>query len=71
MEETNTYSYKLYYDATLLRDSAEHDEFYETEEEAIEEAREEAKNRKEMWETDGAWHQDDTYDNFDIVVEEG
>lgn len=64
------YSYKLYYGESLLRDSADLDDYYEDEEEAYEEAEIERDNRIEMWKLDGAWNAWDSVEEFDIVVEE-
>lgn len=64
------YYYKLYYGSTLLRDSSDLDDYYETEEEAYEEAEIERDDRIEQWKLDNAWNEWDSVELFDIVVEE-
>ena len=64
------YSYKVYYGSTMLHDSLDHDEYYDTEEEAREEARDYIKYKRNDWENDGAWTEDDSEDDFDIVIED-
>ena len=64
------YYYKLYYGSTLLRDSADFDEYFETEDEAQEEAETERDDRIEQWKSDDAWHSWDDVDDFDIYIEE-
>lgn len=69
MYEENYY-YKLYYGSTLLRDSSDFDDYFETEDEAMEEAIIERDSRIEMWKLDGAWQEWDSIEYFDIVIEE-
>ena len=64
------YYFKLYYGSTLLRDSSDFDEFFETEEDAFSEGELERDARIEQWTLDDAWHEYDSIDNFDIVVNE-
>lgn len=65
------YYYKVYYESTLLRDSSELDEFFETEEDAEEEARDFIEDRIEQWKSDMAWDEEyDDEDNFNIYIEE-
>lgn len=66
----NNYYYKLYYGSSLLRDSSDLDEYFETEDEATEEAEIERDNRIEMWKLDNAWNEYDSIKEFDIVIEE-
>lgn len=66
----NEYSYKLYYGSTLLTDSSTLDDYYETEEEAREEAEIEGENRIDQWKLDDAWHEWNSVEEFDIVIEE-
>ena len=63
------YYYELYYD-TLLRDSSEFGDYYETEEEAMEAAELERDSRIEMWQIEDAWHEWDSIENFDIEIKE-
>lgn len=63
------YYYELYYD-TLLRDSSEFGDLYETEEEAMEAAELERDGRIEMWQLEDAWHEWDSIENFDIEIKE-
>ena len=63
------YYYKLYYSSTLLRDSSDFDEYFEDEDEAMEEAETEKEDRIEQWKSDGGWNEDDDEDDFDIVID--
>lgn len=63
------YYYKLYYSSTLLRDSSDFDEYFEDEDEAMEEAETEKEDRIEQWKSDGGWNEDDSEDFFDIDIE--
>lgn len=63
------YYYKLYYSLTLLRDSSDFDEYFEDEDEAMEEAETEKEDRIEQWKSDGGWNEDDDEDDFDIVID--
>ena len=63
------YYYKLYYDSTLLRDSRGLDEYFETEDEAREEAESVKAVRIEQWKADDAWHEYDSEDQFDIFID--
>ena len=69
MENIVGYSWKLYYDATLLHEDYD---IHETEEDAKEAAEYEINERIEMWKLDGSWHPEngDSRDNFDIVIED-
>lgn len=69
MYEENYY-YKVYYGASLLHDSADLGDYYETEEEAREEAEEYIEDKIAQWKFDDAWHEWDHVDDFDIVIEE-
>lgn len=62
------YYYKLYYDSTLLRDSSELDDYFETEEEAEEEGKNAMESRIEQWKFDDAWNEKDDVRYFDVVV---
>lgn len=65
------YYYKVYYESTLLRDSSELDEFFETYEDAEEEAKDFIEDRIEQWKSDMAWDEEyDDEDNFNIYIEE-
>lgn len=65
------YSYKLYYGSELLRDSSEYNAYYETEDEAYEEAESERDYRIELWKIEDAWHENwDSVEDFDIEIEE-
>ena len=64
------YSYRLYYSGLLLRDSADIDDYYESEEDAYDEAEIERDNRIERWKLDGAWNAWDNIEAFDIKVDE-
>ena len=63
------YYYKLYYSSTLLRDSSDFDEYFEDEDEAMEEAESEQQDRIEQWKSDGGWNEYDDEDDFDIVID--
>lgn len=63
------YYYKLYYGSTLLRDSSDFDEYFEDEDEAMEEAETEKEDRIEQWKSDGGWNEYDDEDDFDIVID--
>ena len=65
------YYYKLYYGSTLIKDSRELGDYYYDEDEAMEEAEIERDSRVELWKLDDAWHEWDSMDEFDIVIEEG
>ena len=69
MFEKNYY-YELYYGSKLLRDSSSLDDYYETEDEAYEEAVIDRDYRIEMWKLDDAWYEWDSIEYFDIVIEE-
>lgn len=64
------YYYKLYYGSSLLRDSREFGDYFDDEEEAMEEAEIERDSRVELWQLDDGWHEWDSMDEFDIVIEE-
>lgn len=61
------YKWKLYYGSTLL---IENDDIYDTEEEAREEAQSEIDHRIELWKLDDAWHEWDSEEDFDVVIDE-
>lgn len=64
------YYYQLFYGSTFLRDSSNFGDYYETEEEAYEEAETERDYRIEMWKIDDAWNEWDSIEEFDIIVKE-
>lgn len=66
----NNYYYKLYYGSTLLRDSSDLGDYYETEDEAREAGEDDKDYRIKMWQLEDAWHEWDSEEDFDIVIEE-
>lgn len=69
MFEENYY-HKVYYGSTLFHDSADYEEYFETEDEAREEAQSYVDDKIEQYKLDGAWNDYDSEDDFDIVIEE-
>lgn len=63
------YYFKLYYESTLLRDSRDMEEYFETYEEAEEEAETVKEERIKQWKLDDAWHEYDSEDQFDIFID--
>ena len=63
------YYFKLYYESTLLRDSRDMEEYFETYEEAEEEAETVKEERIEQWVIDDAWNEYDSEDQFDIYID--
>ena len=64
------YTYKVYYDVTLLHDASDYNEYFDTEEEAREDAESYVDRKIEDWKADGSWEEDDDRDYFDIVIME-
>ncbi|SCW63907.1 hypothetical protein SAMN05660484_02206 [Eubacterium ruminantium] len=65
------YYYKVYYDSTELRDSRDVEDYFDDEEEAEIEAKEFIEDRIEQYKADDAWHEYDSRDLFDVIIEEG
>ena len=67
MQKIVGYNWELYYDSTLL-----HEDFdvYETEEDAKEAAEYEINECIETWKIEDAWHEWDSRENFNIVINE-
>ena len=57
------YTYELYYDSNWLYSSVDHDDVFDTEEEAMEDANSEIDDRIEQWKSGNAW--DEKYDSRD------
>ena len=68
MEEIIGYTYKLYYESTLLYES---EDIFDTEDEATEEANTIIDDKIRDWDSDGAWHPEKGDDRclFDIVID--
>ena len=61
--------YEVYYSSTFLRNSADMDDFYDTEEEAMEEAKDYIEDTIDRWKEDGGWNDWDDYTEFTIDVD--
>lgn len=59
------YSYEIYFEGAWIHTS---DEEFDTEEEAREDAESYIEQKIEDYKADGAWHEDDSRENFDIEI---
>ena len=58
------YTYELYYDGSWVYSSADIGDVFDTEDELMEDAREEIKERIKQWKVDGGWEEE--YDSEDL-----
>lgn len=65
METIIGYRFCIYHESSLIR---EDDNVYESESEAYEEAEDFITDRIEQYKLDGAWHEGDSRDDFDVVI---
>ena len=65
METIIGYRFRIYYDSSLIH---EDDDVYESESEAYEAAEDFITERIEQYKLDGAWHEGDSRDDFDVFI---
>lgn len=69
MEKENAYFYEVYYGSTFLRNSADLGDYFDSEEEAEEEAQLFIEDTIDRWKEDGGWSDYDDYSDFTVEVD--
>ena len=59
------YTYEIYYDSSFIHSS---DDEFEEENEAREDAEDYIDMQIDLWKADGAWHEDDSRELFEINI---
>jgi len=69
MEKEKTYFYEVYYGSTFLRNSADLGDYFDSEEEAEEEAQLFIEDTIDRWKEDGGWNDYDDPSDFTVEVD--